>query len=112
LHELDFDPEGFEWVDCHDANQSVLAFFRHARNAHALVVFNFTPLVREGYRVGVRWNADYRELCNTDSTYYGGSDVGNAGRIRATAIPAMGLPHSIELTLPPLAALFLAPEGQ
>jgi 1,4-alpha-glucan branching enzyme len=111
LHELDFAPEGFEWVDCHDADQSALAFLRHARNgAVALVAFNFTPVVRDGYRIGVPSGGDYREICNTDSRYYGGSDVGNAGRLRATAMPAMGFPYSIELTLPPLAALFLRPE--
>jgi 1,4-alpha-glucan branching enzyme len=112
MHELDFDAAGFEWVDCHDANQSVLAFLRHARNGAALVIFNFTPVVRERYRVGVRSNADFREVCNTDSGYYGGSNVGNAGRLRASAIPAMGLPYSVELTLPPLGALFLVPDGR
>ena len=111
LHELDFEPEGFEWIECHDADQSVLAFLRRARNgAVMLAVFNFTPVVRHAYRIGVRDAGDYREACNTDSRYYGGSDVGNAGRLRAAAVPAMGFAHSIELTLPPLAAVLLAPE--
>ena len=111
LHELDFEPEGFEWIECHDADQSVLAFLRRARSgAVMLAVFNFTPVVRHAYRIGVRDAGDYREACNTDSRYYGGSDVGNAGRLRAAAVPAMGFAHSIELTLPPLAAVLLAPE--
>ena len=112
LHELDFDAAGFEWIDCHDAEQSVLAFLRRARDGTILVaVFNFTPVVRSHYRVGVPHAALWREICNTDSRHYGGSDIGNGGQLRDLPVPAMGFARSLDLTLPPLAALLLAPVG-
>ena len=110
LHDLDFDQEGFRWIDCHDADQSVLGYRRRARDgSEALVVLNFTPVVRRGYRIGAPRSGNYREALNSDSRYYGGSDVGNGGALRALAVPWMGLPCSIELTLPPLAGLILLP---
>jgi 1,4-alpha-glucan branching enzyme len=108
LHELDFEPEGFRWIDCHDADNSILAYRRRARDgSEALVVLNFTPLVRRGYRIGAPQPGSYREVLNSDSRHYGGSDVGNGGVLRAQAAPWMGLPCSLELTLPPLAGLVL-----
>jgi 1,4-alpha-glucan branching enzyme len=113
LYDLDFDPEGFRWIDCHDADQSVLGYRRLARNgSEALIVLNFTPVVRRGYRIGAPRRENYREAFNSDSRHYGGSDVGNGGAIRAAAIPWMGLPCSLELTLPPLAGLILLPAAE
>ena len=108
LHELDFEPEGFRWIDCHDADNSILGYRRRARDgAEALVVLNFTPVVRRSYRIGAPRPGSYREVLNSDSRHYGGSDVGNGGAVRAQARPWMGLPCSLELTLPPLAGLVL-----
>ena len=114
LHETDFDPEGFQWIDCHDNEQSILSFIRRSRNNPAdvlLCLFNFTPVPRLGYRIGVPAAGNYRECLNSDSAWYGGSNMGNAGRIASEAIPWMGFEHSLELTLPPLGALFLKPEA-
>jgi 1,4-alpha-glucan branching enzyme len=112
LHELDFDPAGFAWIDCADWEQSVVSFVRRARDADDCVVVacNFTPVPRRTYRVGVPRPGFYRELVNTDAAVYGGSDVGNEGGVAAAATPWQGQPHSILVTLPPLAVLFLKPE--
>ena len=110
LHELDFSPEGFQWIDCHDADQSVVSWLRRARDGrHAVVVLNFTPVPRHAYRLGVPQAGDYLERINTDSALYGGSDLGNGGRVSAEARAWMGFPASLSLTLPPLAALILLP---
>jgi 1,4-alpha-glucan branching enzyme len=110
LHDLDFEHDGFRWVDCHDADQSILSYVRRARDgSHVVVVYNFTPVVRRGYRIGVPCGGEYRELLNTDSTYYGGSDVGNGGHLKAVQHPWMGFACSLELTVPPLGALILQP---
>ena len=112
LHELDFDPAGFAWIDCADWEQSVVSFVRRARDADDCVVVacNFTPVPRRAYRVGVPRPGFYRELVNTDAALYGGGDVGNEGGVAAEATPWQGQPHSILVTLPPLAVLFLKPE--
>ena len=113
LHETDFDHEGFQWIDCHDNEQSILSFIRRSHNNPAdvlLCLFNFTPVPRLGYRIGVPAPGDYQECLNSDSSWYGGSNMGNAGRITAEAVPWMGFEHSLELTLPPLGALFLKPQ--
>ncbi len=110
LHDLDFDVEGFSWVDCHDADQSVISFLRHARDGRfVLVVLNFTPVPRHGYRLGVPRDGRYAEIFNSDSGYYGGSNIGNGDGIAARAESWMGRPASIEITLPPLAAVIIAP---
>nr|ART39671.1 J559 [uncultured bacterium] len=106
LHRHEFEPQGFEWVDCHDAAQSVVSYLRHGGGRSVLVVLNFTPIVRHAYRLGVPRPGWYRELLNSDSAYYGGSNVGNTGA-HAQAIPWMSHPWSITLDLPPLAALVL-----
>ncbi|MGH9775983.1 MAG: 1,4-alpha-glucan branching protein GlgB [Candidatus Acidiferrales bacterium] len=108
LWEVDGDWTGFEWIDPNDAEASVLSFVRRAKDAKdfVLVVCNFTPIVREGYRVGVPESGFYREILNTDSENYGGSNVGNAGGFEAEAIPASGRPYSLSLRLPPLAAVY------
>jgi 1,4-alpha-glucan branching enzyme len=111
MHRHDFDGEGFAWIDCDDRDQSVLAFQRRAGDAFVVVVHNFTPVVREGYRVGVPAGGAYRELLNSDASIYGGSNVGNAGLVRAQTEPRHGHAHSLSLTLPPLAAVILQPAG-
>lgn len=112
LHVLDAQPEGFEWIDFADASQSVLAFARKAPDAaHLIVVANATPVPHHAYRVGALSAGAYRELLNTDSHYYGGSNAGNMGAIRTESIAAHGRPQSLVLTLPPLAALVLRSES-
>jgi len=105
LHEVDFEWSGFEWLEVNDAASSVLSFLRRARNGEDFVVAvcNFTPVVRENYRIGVPRPGFYREILNTDSTYYGGTDIGNSGGVRADPFPWNDRPYSIKLKLPPLA---------
>jgi 1,4-alpha-glucan branching enzyme len=109
LHERDHSQEGFAWLDCHDADQSVIAYRRIARDgSFVVVVLSFTPVPRTGYRVGVPAPGFYRELVNSDSRLYGGTDMGNAGGAHAEPLGHAGHPYSIALTLPPLAGLVLA----
>jgi 1,4-alpha-glucan branching enzyme len=111
LHELDCERTGFSWVDADNANESILAFLRTGGPAAppALVVCNFTPVIRHNYRIGVPRGGYWVERLNTDSTYYGGSNVGNGGGVEAKAEPSHGQPFSIQLTLPPLAvSVFVA----
>jgi 1,4-alpha-glucan branching enzyme len=112
LWEVDAAPEGFQWMDCDDADQSVVTFCRFARERHALVLcaLNLTPVPRHGYRVGVPRPGFYREALNTDSRFYGGSDLGNDGGVASEPVPWHGQPHSVVLRLPPLAALWLVPD--
>ncbi|MEL5848576.1 MAG: 1,4-alpha-glucan branching protein GlgB [Candidatus Igneacidithiobacillus chanchocoensis] len=107
LHELDFHAEGFQWIDCHDAEQSVLSFLRRDKQGNVVVIIcNFTPVPRHHYRIGVPQPGIYREVFNSDAAAYGGSNVGNPP-LASDAQPWSGLPASIALTLPPLAALYL-----
>ena len=112
LWQADHTPDGFEWIDYGDADRGVLAFLRHAsgRRQHLLVVCNFTPVVHQGYRLGVPPGRSYREVLNSDSALYGGSNAGNQGRVAVEATPSHGRSHSVSLTLPPLAVLYLEPE--
>ncbi|CAK0779760.1 1,4-alpha-glucan branching enzyme [Gammaproteobacteria bacterium] len=106
LHEGDFDGGGFEWIDCHDSSQSVLTYLRKDhRGQVCIVILNFTPVVRRGYRIGLPYLGRWLELINSDAHYYGGSDVGNAGAIEAEVLPWMNRPYSAILDLPPLAGL-------
>lgn len=109
LHHWDFEQTGFQWIDCHDSEQSVLSLIRKSDNAQDTIVclLNFTPVVRENYRIGVPAASAYYEVLNSDSEYYGGSNCGNSGDIAVNAQPWSGFDQSIELTLPPLAALYL-----
>jgi 1,4-alpha-glucan branching enzyme len=109
LHELDCEASGFSWIDCHDCDNSVISYLRRPAGGgdFAVVVCNFTPVVRHGYRIGVPADGRYVERLNTDSRYYGGSNVGNGGAIRAEKIAAHGMAFSLSLTLPPLATLIL-----
>ncbi|MEO8508363.1 MAG: alpha amylase C-terminal domain-containing protein, partial [Betaproteobacteria bacterium] len=112
LHEIDFDPAGFEWIDCNDAEASVLSFLRRPREGPpVLVVCNFTPVPRIDYVVGVPQGGFWRELLNSDARPYGGSGIGNLGGVEAAPVPAHGRFHSLSLHLPPLATVFLKPEN-
>lgn len=109
LFELDHEPSGFEWIDFSDSESSVISFLRKdSKNNHIICIFNFTPVVRYNYRIGVPIKASYRELLNTDSSYYFGSNVGNY-EVLAEEIPWHNKPFSLNLILPPLGALFLEP---
>jgi 1,4-alpha-glucan branching enzyme len=110
LHEIDFEPRGFEWIDHSDREQSVLSFLRKGsdQNRFVIAVVNFTPVPRHGYRIGVPRPGYYREIINTDSMFYGGSNIGNpVGGATAEPVAHHGRPHSLSLVLPPLATLFL-----
>jgi 1,4-alpha-glucan branching enzyme len=112
LHQLDTDPAGFEWVDCNDSATSVLSLLRKAKSPQetVLIVCNFTPVPRPFYRVGVPLGGFWRELLNSDAREYGGSGLGNLGGLPAETVPAHGRPYSLNLVLPPLAAVFLKAE--
>jgi 1,4-alpha-glucan branching enzyme len=112
LHRLDCDPNGFGWVIGDDRSNSVFAFLRFAPNEPAvLVVCNMTPVPRHGYRVGVPRSGGWREIFNSDSGFYGGSNVGNDGRVETAALQAHGQAQSLEIVLPPLATLYFRHEG-
>ncbi|RDD63801.1 1,4-alpha-glucan branching protein GlgB [Ferruginivarius sediminum] len=109
LHELDCVPEGFEWIESHDWRNAVIAFLRRGHDPDHIVVAvcNFTQVPQHAYRVGVPEAGFYKELLNTDAERYGGSNMGNLGGVMAERVPAHGRPHSLALTLPPLATLLL-----
>ena len=109
LWRQDPEPGGFEWVDCNDRERTVVSYLRKDGDEHVLIVLNFTPVPREGYRVGVPAAQTYRTLLSTDATRFGGSGVGEERVIRSEPQPCHGRPHSVSLTLPPLGALILAP---
>jgi 1,4-alpha-glucan branching enzyme len=112
LHQVDFDWHGFEWLDCSDADASVLSFLRRAKDPgdFIAVITNNTPVLRENYRMGVPEMGFYREIMNTDAEKYGGSNVGNLGGVHAEVLPWGNHRYSINLRLPPLAAVFLKHE--
>jgi len=109
MHYFDNDPAGFEWLDCNDALASVISLLRKGQAPDDVVlgIFNFTPVPRMNYQVGVPFGGYWRELLNSDAQDYGGTGMGNLGGVMAQEIPAHGRPHSLTLTLPPLTALFL-----
>jgi 1,4-alpha-glucan branching enzyme len=116
LWQDDYDPRGFSWIDCNDHENSVLSFIRHAgipggepANAFVVAVVNFTPVVRHGYRLGVPLAGAYTEVLNSDAEIYGGSNVGNQGRVMAAERPSHGHAYSITLTVPPLGFVLLKP---
>jgi 1,4-alpha-glucan branching enzyme len=112
LHEIDFESSGFEWIDCHDSSQSVLSYLRKSKDGKQLVTcaFNFTPVPRENYRIGVPKPGFYREAMNSDAELYGGSNVGNRGGVHSEPISWMGRANSIPLALPPLAGVVMVLE--
>src|SRR5262249_40503266 len=109
LYERDFEPEGFRWIDCNDNENSVVSIIRYARNRDDFIVgvFNFTPVPRKHYRIGVPAEGWYAELLNSDSELYGGTNIGNAGGVHSEPMAAHGFDHSLNLVVPPLGCLFL-----
>ena len=111
LHELDVDPAGFEWIEGNDSRASVLAFLRRDRDGRSVVVVcNFTPVVWQNYRIGVPEPGAWREFLNSDAAVYGGSGQGNLGGVESVPVPYHGRNHSLVITVPPLAVLFLRHE--
>jgi 1,4-alpha-glucan branching enzyme len=111
LHKQDFSPAGFEWIDGNDSDNSVITFLRWPGDGPpVLVACNFTPIPREGYQVGVPLAGAWREILNSDAPLYGGSGIGNLGRVVAQPHPWHGRAQSLRLTLPPLAMVLFAPE--
>jgi 1,4-alpha-glucan branching enzyme len=111
LHQLDFSEAGFQWIDCDDADVSVISFLRRsAAGELILVACNFTPVPREAYRIGVPRGGRWRERLNSDAADYGGSGQGNLGALEAVFRAAHGHDHSLDVRLPPLAVLVLAPD--
>ena len=112
LHHHDFDWHGFEWIDCNDTDNSVISFLRRSDDQFVVVVVNLTPQPHYGYRIGVPEGCYYREIFNSDSEFYAGSNLGNGGAaLPADELSWMSRPYSISLTLPPLAAIILQPEA-
>jgi 1,4-alpha-glucan branching enzyme len=111
LHDLDFDSAGFQWIDCNDNENSVVSLIRRPRDFEDFIValLNFTPVPRDGYRIGVPRGGAYTELLNSDAAAYGGSNVGNQGVVFAEDIASHGHPNSLRLVLPPLSCLLLKP---
>jgi 1,4-alpha-glucan branching enzyme len=108
LHELDFEPAGFEWLECQDADQSTLSFIRRGmHNSFAIIVLNFTPVPREGQRIGVPVSGQYKEVLNTDASYYSGSNISNGNHIQSENVGWMNQHHSISVTIPPLAGIVI-----
>ena len=114
LHHGDCVAEGFEWIDGNDVSQNVVSFIRTAANSNdtALVICNFNPMPRQVYRIGVPARGFWKELLNSDASLYGGSGRGNLGGLETLEEPSHGRPYALELTLPPLAALFFKHEGE
>jgi 1,4-alpha-glucan branching enzyme len=112
LHDQDFESDGFRWINCNDAAQSILSFARKARDgSFVIVVINFTPLPRQEYRLGVPAKGEYKTLFNSDAEYYGGSNVGDGSLLKSEANNWMGYNHVIRLNLPPLAGIILQAEN-
>jgi 1,4-alpha-glucan branching enzyme len=112
LYEVDFDYTGFEWIDFMDSDNSIITFMRRARDYQDLLVFvcNFTPVYRENYRVGVPFHCEYRELLNSDSEIYWGSNKGNYGALWSDEIAWHNQPYSLELKIPPLSTMIFKPQ--
>jgi 1,4-alpha-glucan branching enzyme len=107
IYELDFESEGFSWIDCHDADQSIISFIRKGHNSFAIIALNFTPVPRENYRIGVPAPGNYKEIFNSDAACYGGSNLGNGAGVAAEPTAWMNQQHSVVLSLPPLAGIVL-----
>jgi len=109
LHQRDADPTGFRWLVGDDTANSVFAFLRFAAPdaPPILVIANMTPVPRPGYRIGVPRDGRWHEILNTDSAFYGGSDMGNGGGVHTAPVPSHSEQQSLELLLPPLATLLL-----
>jgi 1,4-alpha-glucan branching enzyme len=114
LHELDFDPAGFQWIDCNDSEQSTLSLLRKGRSGEntVIVACNYTPVPRHNYRVGAPGAGFWKELLNSDAPLYGGSGPGHIGGVEPSPLPFHGQPSSLNLVLPPLGLLFLKREQE
>jgi 1,4-alpha-glucan branching enzyme len=112
LYQRDFTPDGFQWIDSNNSDESVIVYLRRGQRAGdvAVIACNFTPIPRDNYRVGVPRGGWWRERLNSDATPYGGGGIGNFGAVEASPLPSHGMTHSLALRLPPLAALILTPE--
>jgi 1,4-alpha-glucan branching enzyme len=113
LHELDVDSGGFAWVDCSDYQRSVISFLRRGRSPAEPLLFvcNFTPVVRQNYRIGVPQQGFWKEVLNSDAPLYGGSGQGNFGGCDSVPLPLHGYPFSLNMTLPPLGVVVCQPES-
>lgn len=112
MHELDFDAYGFEWLVVDDNERSVLIFVRRDKAGNEIIVAsNFTPVPRHDYRFGINQPGRWREILNTDSMHYHGSNTGNGGVVHSDKIESHGRQHSLNLTLPPLATIWLMREN-
>lgn len=108
LHNLDFEVQGFDWIDCHDSDQSIISFVRRGLdNSFAIIVLNFTPVLRQNYRIGVPKAGQYAEIFNSDAGYYGGGNQGNGAGLQTENIAWMHHQQSLLITLPPLAGLII-----
>ncbi|NOY61024.1 MAG: 1,4-alpha-glucan branching protein GlgB, partial [Calditrichaeota bacterium] len=114
LHALDFDPAGFEWIDFLDSENSIISFLRKSKDPKDMLIFvcNFTPVYRENYRIGVPYLIHYKEILNTDSKNYWGSNKGNFGGLDSEPISWHGRPFSLNLKIPPLATMIFKPEWE
>ncbi|MCL4194644.1 MAG: 1,4-alpha-glucan branching enzyme, partial [Thermoguttaceae bacterium] len=108
LYALDNDPGGFQWLDPHDSQQSVISFMRRGRSGDpdVIVCCNFTPVPRPNYRIGAPYCSYWEEILNSDASIYGGSGWGNIGGVEASPLPSHGQPCSLNITLPPLSVVF------
>ncbi len=109
LYKYEFEPQGFQWIDCNDHEQSIISYLRKSGDDIYIVVLNLTPIKRDNYRIGVPYEGEYKEILNSDSSNYAGSDVVNYTSIKADKISWMEFPYSIKLVLPPLGAIILSP---
>jgi 1,4-alpha-glucan branching enzyme len=111
LYEVDFKPSGFQWIDCNDSDNSVVSMLRRATDPDDFIiaVFNFTPVPRRGYMLGVPRAGTYTEVLNSDAAVFGGSNVGNDGLVATEPVASHGYPDSMRITLPPLGFLLLKP---
>ena len=113
LHELDLSPEGFEWIDCCDTENSIVVLMRKSKSQPELpvvVALNFTPMTRYNYQIGVPSGGRWAEVLNSDAVIYGGSGQGNFGALDASPLPIQGRPFSLNMTLPPLSVIVLEPQ--
>ncbi len=109
LHKYDFESQGFEWIDCNDREQSIISYQRISGDDVFVVVLNLTPVKRDNYRIGVPYKGEYKEILNSDSSYYAGTNIGNIASVKTDNMPWMGYQNSLELVLPPLGAIILRP---
>nr|WP_281098777.1 1,4-alpha-glucan branching protein GlgB [Halobacteroides halobius] len=114
LWEVDFDPQGFEWLDCNNHQKSIFSFIRKNKKENEIIVcvFNFRPVVRENYKLGVPQAGTYNEILNTDSKIYGGQNIGNLGKLKSEPIECYQRKESINITLPPLSGLYFKYQSQ